>query len=52
MAGYTSFVSAIVNNRTVYLPIQFLCSKPGNRLNPQGHTWERVVSSTHQPDFT
>eukprot|EP00455_Lapot_gusevi_P046249 TRINITY_DN6053_c0_g1_i1.p1 TRINITY_DN6053_c0_g1~~TRINITY_DN6053_c0_g1_i1.p1 ORF type:complete len:519 (-),score=191.53 TRINITY_DN6053_c0_g1_i1:90-1562(-) len=49
MAGYTNFVSGLVNARTVYIPIDIICKASPTYLNPLGRTWERVISSTHQP---
>jgi 6-phosphofructokinase 1 len=51
MAGYTGFTSALVNNRTVYLPFDLIAATSPTRMNRYGRTWERVVSSTHQPPF-
>ena len=49
MAGYTGFTSGLVNNRTVMLPIPAITVTSPSYLNPDGRTWERVVSLTHQP---
>jgi len=51
MAGFTGFTSALVNNRTVYVPITLITDTSPVYLNPHGRTWERVISSTHQPEF-
>lgn len=51
MAGYTGFTSALVNNRTVMLPISVITSTSPSYLNPSGRTWERVVSLTQQPNW-
>eukprot|EP00455_Lapot_gusevi_P033966 TRINITY_DN3730_c0_g1_i1.p1 TRINITY_DN3730_c0_g1~~TRINITY_DN3730_c0_g1_i1.p1 ORF type:complete len:529 (-),score=234.00 TRINITY_DN3730_c0_g1_i1:127-1602(-) len=48
-AGYTGVVSGLVNTRTVLLPMDVLCKASPTFLNPLGRTWERVISSTHQP---
>jgi 6-phosphofructokinase 1 len=50
MAGYTGFTSALVNNRTCYLPVELIVQSSPTYLNPHGRTWERVFSSTHQPN--
>ncbi|XXQ29815.1 Phosphofructokinase domain-containing protein [Plasmodiophora brassicae] len=52
MAGYTGFTSGLVNNRTVLLPINLVTESSPTFLNPNGHTWERVVRTTHQPFVT
>jgi 6-phosphofructokinase 1 len=52
MAGLTNFSSGLVNNRSVYIPIEVITSSSPSYLNPRGRTWERVVSTTHQPDFS
>ena len=49
MAGFTGFTSAEVNNRTVYIPMEIIAKVSPVFLNPLGRTWERVISSTHQP---
>lgn len=49
MAGFTGFTSGLVNNRTVLLPIPSITATSPSYLNPEGRTWERVVSLTHQP---
>lgn len=50
MAGYTNFTSGLVNNRSVMIPIPVITSSSPSYLNPFGRTWERVVSTTHQPN--
>jgi len=52
MAGFTGFTSGLVNNRTVLLPIPVITATSPSYLNPQGRTWERVVSLTHQPSLS
>ena len=49
MCGFTGFTSGLVNNRTVLLPIPVITATSPSYLNPDGRTWERVVSLTHQP---
>eukprot|EP00808_Paulinella_micropora_P025021 g1741.t1 len=51
MAGMTAFTSAMVNNRSVYLPINLVTSSSPSALNAYGRTWERVIGLTHQPVF-
>eukprot|EP00457_Paulinella_chromatophora_P004438 gb/GEZN01004450.1/.p1 GENE.gb/GEZN01004450.1/~~gb/GEZN01004450.1/.p1 ORF type:complete len:514 (+),score=64.69 gb/GEZN01004450.1/:37-1578(+) len=51
MAGLTAFTSAMVNNRTVLLPISLVTASSPSHLNPKGRTWERVIGLTHQPVF-
>ena len=46
MAGYTAFSSAIVNNRSVLAPVELIVASSPSALNPQGRTWERVLSLT------
>lgn len=50
MAGYTGFTSAMVNNRTVMIPMDVITRLSPTSLNPHGRTWERVTRSTHQPE--
>lgn len=52
MCGFTGFTSGLVNNRTVLLPIPVITATSPSYLNPDGRTWERVVSLTHQPTTT
>ncbi|CAM9859404.1 unnamed protein product [Discosporangium mesarthrocarpum] len=49
MAGYTAFSAAVVNNRTVYIPIPELVENSPRCLNVHGRTWERVLTITRQP---
>jgi 6-phosphofructokinase 1 len=51
MCGYTAFTSGVVNNRTVLLPMQVITATSPSSLNPNGRTWERVLSLTHQPKW-
>jgi len=41
-AGYTAFSSGIVNNKSVYIPMQVIVGSKHVSLNPKGRTWERV----------
>jgi len=52
MAGFTGFTVAGVNNRTVFLPISIITATSPSYLNPTGRTWERVISTTQQPNWT
>ena len=52
MAGYTGFTVGLVNSHTVMIPIPLLCDKSPRKLNPNGRTWERVLSITGQPNPT
>ena len=49
MAGFTGFSVGMVNNRSVMIPIPTLVAESPRTLNPQGRTWDRVVSITGQP---
>ena len=46
MAGYTGFTVGLVNNRMVLLPIPMLVANSPRVLNPNGRTWERVLTET------
>lgn len=48
MAGYTGFTSAMINNRTVFIPMEVIVKTSPTKLEPKGRTWERVTRSTHQ----
>jgi len=48
-SSFTGFTSGLVNNRTVLLPIPVITATSPSYLNPNGRTWERVLSLTHQP---
>jgi len=50
MAGYTSFSVGLVNNRVVYIPISKLVATSPRMMDPVGRTWERILTSTRQPD--
>lgn len=49
MAGYTSFSVGLVNNRVVFIPIPRLVSTSPRMMDPVGRTWERIISTTQQP---
>jgi len=51
MAGYTGFSSAIVNNRSVMIPVGIIAASSPSFLSPTGRTWERVLSLTQQPTW-
>jgi hypothetical protein len=51
MAGFTGFSSGLVNNRTVLIPFDLISATSPSYLNPDGRTWERVLSLTHQPMY-
>ena len=48
MAGYTGFTVGLVNNRMVLIPIPMLVQGSPRVLNPNGRTWERVLTETGQ----
>jgi 6-phosphofructokinase 1 len=50
MAGYTAFSVGLVNNRVVYIPISKLVATSPRVMDPEGRTWERVLSMTLQPN--
>jgi 6-phosphofructokinase 1 len=50
MAGYTAFVTGLCNDRLVYIPMSAIAETSPRHLNPFGRTWERVLSSTGQPN--
>ena len=52
MAGHTCFTTGLCNNRMVYLPIPALVEHSPRGLRRGGHTWERVISATGQPNRT
>ncbi|CAB1107423.1 unnamed protein product [Ectocarpus sp. CCAP 1310/34] len=49
MAGYTAFSAGMVNDRTVYLPMEELVANSPRIVNPLGRTWENVLTVTRQP---
>lgn len=51
MAGYTGFSIGLVNNRTVYIPIEEIVKNSPKLLNKNGRTWERICIATGQPDY-
>eukprot|EP00276_Gloeochaete_wittrockiana_P018121 CAMPEP_0184338138 /NCGR_PEP_ID=MMETSP1089-20130417/6667_1 /TAXON_ID=38269 ORGANISM="Gloeochaete wittrockiana, Strain SAG46.84" /NCGR_SAMPLE_ID=MMETSP1089 /ASSEMBLY_ACC=CAM_ASM_000445 /LENGTH=539 /DNA_ID=CAMNT_0026664451 /DNA_START=21 /DNA_END=1640 /DNA_ORIENTATION=- len=50
MAGYTGFSTGLVNSRVVYIPLKEIVSLP-SRVDPSGHMWQRLITSTGQPHF-
>jgi 6-phosphofructokinase 1 len=49
--GLTNFSSAIVNNRSVLVPIPLVVRASPSKLSLKGRTWERVLAQTQQPSF-
>jgi hypothetical protein len=47
---YFFFPFRLVNNRAVYLPIQAITANSPRCMNPRGHTIERLLFNTGQPD--
>eukprot|EP01029_Cantina_marsupialis_P029163 TRINITY_DN779892_c0_g1_i1.p1 TRINITY_DN779892_c0_g1~~TRINITY_DN779892_c0_g1_i1.p1 ORF type:complete len:535 (+),score=158.47 TRINITY_DN779892_c0_g1_i1:35-1639(+) len=50
MAGYTGFCVGLVNNRMVYIPMRDIVKNSPRKLRSNGRTWERILSSTKQPN--
>lgn len=51
MAGYSSFSTAIVAGRTVYLPLTSICSKNREYVDLLGERYQSVLQMTRQPSF-
>ncbi len=49
MSGLTGFTVGLVNNRMVLIPIPVVVATSPRTLDPEGRTWERVVTLTRQP---
>jgi 6-phosphofructokinase 1 len=49
MAGYTAFSTGLVNNRVCYIPISRLVATSPRVMDPNGRSWERILSTTRQP---
>jgi 6-phosphofructokinase 1 len=50
MSGFTEISLGLCNNRMVYLPITSIVANSPRVMDPLGRTWERVVSTTGQPN--
>ncbi|KAF4379091.1 hypothetical protein F8388_022178 [Cannabis sativa] len=50
MAGYTGFVSGLVNGRQTYIPFNRITEKQ-NQVVITDRMWARLLSSTNQPSF-
>ncbi|GAV62165.1 PFK domain-containing protein [Cephalotus follicularis] len=50
MAGYTGFVSGLVNGRQTYIPFYRINEKQ-NKVVITDRMWARLLSSTNQPSF-
>tara|TARA_B110000208_G_scaffold181600_1_gene232509 strand:- start:195 stop:1703 length:1509 start_codon:yes stop_codon:yes gene_type:complete len=50
MSGFTGFSTGLSNNRVVYIPMKLMVDNSPEQMNPFGRTWERVISSTGQPN--
>lgn len=49
MSGLTGFTVGLVNNRMVLIPIPVVVATSPRTLDPEGRTWERVITLTRQP---
>ncbi|KAF9664321.1 hypothetical protein SADUNF_Sadunf16G0006300 [Salix dunnii] len=50
MAGYTGFVSGLINGNYAYIPVEEVALAK-NEVNTKDHKWAWVRSVTNQPDF-
>jgi 6-phosphofructokinase 1 len=50
MAGYTGFCAGTINGHNVMIPLERI-SGIQKRLDPSGRMWQRILSSTQQPDW-
>jgi 6-phosphofructokinase 1 len=50
MAGFSDVSVGLCNNRMVLLPVSAIVANSPRVMDPLGRTWERVVSSTGQPN--
>lgn len=50
MAGYTGFVSGLINGNYAYIPVEEV-AHARNEVNTKDHKWAWVRSVTNQPDF-
>ncbi|XP_018465046.1 ATP-dependent 6-phosphofructokinase 6 [Raphanus sativus] len=50
MAGYTGFISGLVNGRHTYIPFNRITEKQ-NKVVITDRMWARMLSSTNQPSF-
>eukprot|EP00698_Gefionella_okellyi_P000750 TRINITY_DN1067_c0_g1_i2.p1 TRINITY_DN1067_c0_g1~~TRINITY_DN1067_c0_g1_i2.p1 ORF type:complete len:461 (-),score=81.53 TRINITY_DN1067_c0_g1_i2:37-1419(-) len=51
MAGLTGFTVGLLNDRTVYLPMDVITAAPPKRVNVRGRMWDRTVMMTRQPRY-
>jgi hypothetical protein len=45
----THFMTGLVNNRLVYLPIKYVCDRSPRKIRAKGRTVERLLAMTGQP---
>lgn len=50
MAGYTGICMGVINSRTVLLPIEYVTDFSPRSIDPDGRTWQRILSLTGQPN--
>ncbi|VVB10618.1 unnamed protein product [Arabis nemorensis] len=50
MAGYTGFISGLVNGRHTYIPLNRITERQ-NKVVITDRMWARMLSSTNQPSF-
>mmetsp|Transcript_18861 Transcript_18861/g.32756 ORF Transcript_18861/g.32756 Transcript_18861/m.32756 type:complete len:3096 (+) Transcript_18861:58-9345(+) len=51
MSGFSGVTVARMDEQFVYLPIKVLCSQPSKTVDLTGRWFERLLLSTHQPNF-
>jgi 6-phosphofructokinase 1 len=50
VAGYTGFCAGTINGHNVLIPLEKIAGIQ-KRLDPSGRMWQRILSSTQQPDW-
>ena len=51
MAGYTDFSVGLVRDEPVMIPIDILVDAGSKRMKRKDYEWQRLISSTGQPNF-
>ena len=50
MSGFSGFCTALVNNKSCYIPVDLL-TQGNKRIQPKSRKWQRLLAATGQPSF-
>lgn len=50
MSGFSGFCTALVNNKSCYIPVDLL-TQGNKKIQPKSRKWQRLLAATGQPSF-